>query len=862
MWPTGFTDNSGDTYLFYTSERNPSDPLSEIAGNIWYLKVDWSTSNDHYTYIQNAIDAASAGDTVNVMAGTYVEDLVIPAGMDGLDLKGSGSNVTTIKGVATADDSLGDPPVYNIRFDEFDGVSGVKIHGFTIESPDVPTNHFASGMVLNGQDIEIYDNCFVSKGAEAAEDNYCVAIQTWRWSAAPDSDITGLKIYNNTFSSEGDLWVYQGVFVNRDGEDFGDVTVSGNNFSGNIHMGIAYEGNNAVISDNEMTSTYEGVGIAIMDWAELEQNDVEVDGNELQGFNDGVIVGRGDQVMTNITVANNAFSDNRYQVRDRADALNLDDVLAHNDFDRAVVVRGSGIKVPTIFSSIQDAIDAAVAGDTVEVAVATYDESVTIDKNNLTLTGEVGSKPAITGGLKLDDVSGFTLQNFEVTGTVDTGNKNSLVRMYGVITDLIVDNCVFDGENTADRNGFSGGQIEGDLSVTNSEFKDIVGWAVLDTRSGSGGDGSAMDTVTFANNNVHDCDGSIAFRGLSTNWTDNVYIYDNTFQDIGEEAVSDHWAAFEVNRVTNVEVYDNEIRNVVECSWGEGQAMQLWQVGTVSIHDNTIENNYMGIAFLKWPADETYDVSNISIHYNKFSGNDQYALSVEDGLTGGLVDATYNWWGSSSGPYHKTLNPGGTGDAVSDYVDFEPWLREVPTVTTQAATEVRFILATVNMDYTVGGYSPVQVRFAYKKSTDTEWSYTAWVSKSVDGAHAQLLRVIDFGARYDFKAQLKYDDVVDGETVIEGSILQFTTSPIEGCFIATAAYGTPSAEQIDVLREFRDMVLLESTVGSQLVALYYQLSPPVAEFIAGNELLRTMVRELLVDPIVGVVEATGNVWRN
>jgi len=51
-------------------------------------------------------------------------------------------------------------------------------------------------------------------------------------------------------------------------------------------------------------------------------------------------------------------------------------------------------------------------------------------------------------------------------------------------------------------------------------------------------------------------------------------------------------------------------------------------------------------------------------------------------------------------------------------------------------------------------------------------------------------------------------------------------------------------------------------VGSQFVALYYKLSPPVAEFIAGNELLRTMVREFLVDPIVWVVEATEDIWQN
>jgi len=86
-----------------------------------------------------------------------------------------------------------------------------------------------------------------------------------------------------------------------------------------------------------------------------------------------------------------------------------------------------------------------------------------------------------------------------------------------------------------------------------------------------------------------------------------------------------------------------------------------------------------------------------------------------------------------------------------------------------------------------------------------------------------------------------------------------TPSP---CFIATAAYGSPTAEQIDVLREFRDVVLMKSTLGSQLVNLYYQTSPPVADFIAGDELLRTMVRELLIDPIVWVVESTGDMWRN
>jgi uncharacterized repeat protein (TIGR02543 family) len=82
------------------------------------------------------------------------------------------------------------------------------------------------------------------------------------------------------------------------------------------------------------------------------------------------------------------------------------------------------------------------------------------------------------------------------------------------------------------------------------------------------------------------------------------------------------------------------------------------------------------------------------------------------------------------------------------------------------------------------------------------------------------------------------------------------------CFIATAAYGSPTAEQLDVLREFRDGALLESAVGSQFVDLYYRLSPPIADFISGSSFLRTLVRELLVDPVVWVVGAAGDIWRN
>ena len=103
---------------------------------------------------------------------------------------------------------------------------------------------------------------------------------------------------------------------------------------------------------------------------------------------------------------------------------------------------------------------------------------------------------------------------------------------------------------------------------------------------------------------------------------------------------------------------------------------------------------------------------------------------------------------------------------------------------------------------------------------------------------------------------------IDGHWSTGVQLVIAQAPPGGACFIATAAYGTSSAEEIDTLRAFRDEVLLESAVGSQLVELYYQTSPPVADFISENDVLRTLVRELLVDPIASVVEATETLWQN
>ena len=69
------------------------------------------------------------------------------------------------------------------------------------------------------------------------------------------------------------------------------------------------------------------------------------------------------------------------------------------------------------------------------------------------------------------------------------------------------------------------------------------------------------------------------------------------------------------------------------------------------------------------------------------------------------------------------------------------------------------------------------------------------------------------------------------------------------CFIATAAYGTPFAKEIDVLRIWRDTALTNSYIGRSFINFYYKFSPPIARNIEKSPTKKNIVRNLL-NPIV------------
>jgi len=84
--------------------------------------------------------------------------------------------------------------------------------------------------------------------------------------------------------------------------------------------------------------------------------------------------------------------------------------------------------------------------------------------------------------------------------------------------------------------------------------------------------------------------------------------------------------------------------------------------GNSTITTSEIRDSFIGI--LHEGGNTT--VSNAQLYNNFYAG--------VHNSTGIVIDAINNWWGDASGPYHPTLNSSGTGNRVSDNVNFEPWL--------------------------------------------------------------------------------------------------------------------------------------------------------------------------------------------
>ncbi len=77
-----------------------------------------------------------------------------------------------------------------------------------------------------------------------------------------------------------------------------------------------------------------------------------------------------------------------------------------------------------------------------------------------------------------------------------------------------------------------------------------------------------------------------------------------------------------------------------------------------------------------------------------------------------------------------------------------------------------------------------------------------------------------------------------------------------GCYVATAVYGSYDCPEVWTLRRFRDYTLKQTAPGRALVQCYYAVSPALVRWFGGINWLKQLVRRPL-DRLVSRLRSEG-----
>jgi len=381
------------------------------------------------------------------------------------------------------------------------------------------------------------------------------------------------------------------------------------------------------------------------------------------------------------------------------------------------------ILVPDDYDTIQKAIDNASEGDTIHVETGNYTEALNINVRNLTVqavdsenntidateendTAHIATEDNTTysAHITADDVtfSGFLVSggesgivvedsnNVTVSDTVTEKHKNFGVMVQGLDGTANYNTI----ENVVARNNTNQHGIAIEYNSSHNQIINSVSYT-----NGGNGFGINRNTKNNSIRNSEAYNNTLGGLGIfSGPWNQD---FGDIDQEEGPKDVIVENNVFRNNTEAgiNVKTSTAEYEGVNEGDWGynhggnisgtiRGNEIFGNQIGieiidaneNASITLNVIEgneiyNNPNGIIVYDVNEEGSEAFSNITINENNLYDNSEFAvlLNSTENLEENL-NATYNWWGHQTGPYHEEKNPDGQGDKVTDNVTFNPWL--------------------------------------------------------------------------------------------------------------------------------------------------------------------------------------------
>jgi parallel beta-helix repeat protein len=352
-------------------------------------------------------------------------------------------------------------------------------------------------------------------------------------------------------------------------------------------------------------------------------------------------------------------------------------------------------------NSIQAGLDSCSTDDTVIVAPGTYYENLTWPSTQgIDLVSELGTDTTVidgsgatyvigivTGVHSTTIVSGFTIMNgygYEAGGIhclssspTITGNTVTMntADYGGAIECDMGSSPIITGNTITGNTGYSGG-----IECWRNSSPTISDNTITDNVAFSGGGIACYDicSPTIAGNTID---------GNAAEWGGGLACYNGCSPEIRDNDISGNTAD---SSGGGIDCWTNSSPVIVgNTMTGNGAALGAGiacQNNCTPIIDSCVISHNNGDGIYCDTA------SSPVIHYNNIMDNIGYGVrNVEPGI---IVDAEHNWWGHESGPYHSVTNPGGGGDTVSDYVDYDPWLPESVGVfeTVLPTQEVHFVL--------------------------------------------------------------------------------------------------------------------------------------------------------------------------
>ena len=313
--------------------------------------------------------------------------------------------------------------------------------------------------------------------------------------------------------------------------------------------------------------------------------------------------------------------------------------------------------------SIQGAVDAALPGDTIEVEAGTYGESVSIDKK-ITLVS-VNEHVADPGSISLVSGSdGTTIEGFFFDGSAfcDLGISQAIFLAHDVDNVTIKNNLFVDMPQQAVLTNNIDGFDYNNMQILHNEVSGITS-TVAAFQLFRVSDGSVEGNIIDGKYEVG-TDYEARSRGIQLDGAKDVTVTGNTIVNVGDQGIQAANSA-SADGYGDIEIFRNTVENAG--AYGERGAIRLYNVDNVMVEKNTLTNSAVGVQVRNTPG-QTFD--DVVVRNNCIVGNTLGAQNNDNEVT---LEATTNWWGHPSGPSGAGH---GLGDAVSENVDYRPWLLE------------------------------------------------------------------------------------------------------------------------------------------------------------------------------------------